>query len=313
MSESVESTNSSAESAEVSENVESMDVAEGVSAADAEGDEEIAESNPVEEARKELKRKLKLRVGGKDIEEEVDLDDEESLVRNFQKSKAFDQKAKELAEYKKQTEALIAMLQSDPAGVLSQFGHDVDKFSEEYLLRRIEDLEKSPEQREREELLRTKDELEKKLRSVEEEKQRAQEEALLNEQSQLIENEILTALNSSKTILSVEDPEVIGDIARAMHRAVSAGIVDVSAKDVIPYVEDRYINKLRNRIKYMDDDAVENAFGKDVFERLRKRRVSKKRTETITASQVAKSTGNSQKVEPKSAEKISYRDFFKKF
>ena len=50
-----------------------------------------------EEIKRNIK-KLKLKVDGRDIEEDYDLDDNDRLVRDLQKSKAFDRKAQEHAQ-----------------------------------------------------------------------------------------------------------------------------------------------------------------------------------------------------------------------
>jgi hypothetical protein len=279
--------------------------------------EEIAAEEAKQEAAavQELKRKYKLKVGGKEIEEELDLNDNDSITRYLQKAKAFDQKAEELALTRKETQQLLAALKESPAEVLKMLGHDIDDLAYNHLKTAVEESKKSPEQIELEKAKKQAEEYEKRLKQLEEEKTTSENERLRNEQANIIQNDILAALKENKeSILSVDDPEIVGDVARAMHRLMLAGHEDVTVQDVLPIVEERYINKLRKRLEFMDDGAIEKALGKGVTERLRKKRIqaAKKAEVTTTAKQI-KETGVSPKKEEAPVDKKSYKQFFKGF
>lgn len=279
--------------------------------------EEIAAEEAKQEAAavQELKRKYKLKVGGKEIEEELDLNDNDSITRYLQKAKAFDQKAEELALTRKETQQLLAALKESPAEVLKMLGHDIDDLAYNHLKTAVEESKKSPEQIELEKAKKQAEEYEKRLKQLEEEKTTSENERLRNEQANIIQNDILAALKENKeSILSVDDPEIVGDVARAMHRLMLAGHEDVTVQDVLPIVEERYINKLRKRLEFMDDGAIEKALGKGVTERLRKKRIqaAKKAEATTTAKQI-KETGVSPKKEEAPVDKKSYKQFFKGF
>ena len=79
-----------------SEGLESSDDSlqsdDAIDAAEAAGEISAKEAN-------QLKKKLKLKVDGQEIEEEVDFNDEEGLKKHLQKSKAFDKRLKEFSTY----------------------------------------------------------------------------------------------------------------------------------------------------------------------------------------------------------------------
>lgn len=288
---------------------------------DSEGDESIEETGKVAKVDdsnatiKELKKKLKLKVDGQEIEEEVDFNDEEGLKKSYQKARAFDKKAQELAEFRKEMQQLVQVLKDNPTAILQELGHNVDDLAYQHLQRKISDMSKSPEQIEKEqrdgELQRLKDENEKHIK----EKEHMEMEQLRNKQATSIQEEIITALGNSQTLLSTEDPEAVGDIARAMYRLMQQGVVDVRVEDVIPMVEEKYIRKLQKRLELAEPGAFEKIIGKKNLDKYRKGRVSDKKVKTQTANQVARETGHSAKPKEMSAaeKKKSYRDFFNKF
>jgi len=97
---------------------------EGESSEEIDSPEAIAALEKEGEISKEqatfLKKKLKLKVDGQEIEEEVDLGDDEYLKRELQKSKAFDKRVKEHAAYKSQVDQLLQMLQNDPESLVKK-------------------------------------------------------------------------------------------------------------------------------------------------------------------------------------------------
>ena len=286
-------------------------------------DEETSEDKEaLEEEIKELKKKLKLKVDGQEIEEEIDWNNEEDLVKKLQKSKAFDKKAQETATLKKEMQGLIEALQ-DPVKalqLLQQAGHDVDALAAGHLETRVEELSKTPEEIEREKRDKEYEELKKEKEKLLQEKEAASREKLLNEEATKIETQIMDAFKDYKGLLTSNDPKIIHDIARDMLVAMKKGHADVSVEDVIANHEKSYVGTLQSRIKALADagryDEIADLVGKDVFDQVRKRRVSKKRkAKTETAKQIAKETGNNSEntVIEQSDDKTSYSDFFKPY
>ena len=297
---------------QAAEAITSEEPAEELEASDDVLDDEELEASPeeAEEEIKQLKKKLKLKVDGQEIEEEIDFEDDEALTKYLQKAKAFDKKAQESATYKKQMEGLLSALQENPSAVLKELGMDVNELAYNQLQQYLEEEQKSPEQREAEQMKARLQELEQERERLTQEKQQAVEERLRDEAASEIQENILSELNAHTGVLSANDPEAIGDIARAMYRYAQAGH-DVKVQDVIKTVEKRYVEKLRKRAEAWDESKFNEIFGKKKMNELRKRRVKSKKVATQTAKQVADSGKTAPKEPEKPEKKLSYKDFFK--
>ena len=131
------------------------------------------------------REKIKTKVDGQDIEEEVDFDD---LVASHQKARAFDKRMREVAEGRKKNEEsqaqlneLVNLLKTSPAQVLARLGVDPLAVIERDLESMIKQQQLTPEQRQmmmREQALAQR---EAAIKKQEAERQRAQEEAEVNE------------------------------------------------------------------------------------------------------------------------------------
>lgn len=263
----------------------------------------------------QLKKTLKIKVDGKDLEETIDFNDDEALKRYIQKSKAFDKRNNEFVSYKAQVDKLMEMLEKDPESVMEKLGHNMDDMSEKRLSRKIEEMKKSPEQVEREKMEKELNELKKEKKLIQEEKEKAQMEQMRNETAQQIENEIADALGSTKSILPTKNPVVLQRIAQTMLMAMNNGYPQVTAKDVIPLVEKQWQQELNEFFSVTPEETLERLVGKANLDRYRKKKVaaSSPKGQTTTAKQIGRDTGTPKKAEdaeykPKSAAK--FRKFF---
>lgn len=261
----------------------------------------------------ELKKKLKLKVDGQEIEEEIDFNDDEGLKKHLQKSRAFDKRVKEFTGFKSQVDALLEQLQNDPESVLERMGMNVDQLAEKRLQRKIDEMKKSPEQVEREKMEKELEDLRKEKKRIEEEKQKAELERIRNEQAQQIETDITSALESAKSILPRNNPAVLQRVAQTMLLAMQNGYNDVTAKDVIPLVEKQWKEELNNLFNVLPEDTLEMLVGKANMDRYRKKKMGANRPkpQTTTAKQVVQDTGKKIEKEEKEQPKKRYRDFFK--
>lgn len=255
-------------------NDESID-AEAIDAAEQEGDLTPKEAIS-------LKKKLKLKVDGQEIEEEVDLADEEYLKRELQKSKAFDKRAKEFAGYKSQVDQLLQLLQNDPEALLEKMGLNVDEFAEKRLTKKLEQLKKTPEQIEREKMQAELEELRNDKKRIQEEKEKADMERLRNEQSTQITNEIVEALDGAKSILPKKNPLVLQRIAQTMVLAMKNGYPNVTAKDVIPLVEKQWKQEMNSFFAESPEDLIEMLVGKEKLTAWRKSQYAKAKNKPPT-------------------------------
>lgn len=256
-----------------------------------------------------LKKKLKLKVDGQEIEEELDFNDEDGLKRHLQKSKAFDKRAKEHAEYKSQVDQLLQMLQQDPEGLLERMGLNVDELAEKRLTRKIEEMKKTPEQLEAEKMRKRLEELEKKEKEAQERAQRAELEKLKNEQAAKIESEIHEALENSKSILPKKNPQVLQRIAQAMVFAIKNGYTNVEPKDVIPFVEKQYKEEFSSILGNSSDDVLEMLASKDRLNAYRKAQV-KAKAPSVQKPKIQDTGASRTKREEPKEEPIPLKSFF---
>lgn len=250
---------------------------------------------------KELKKVLKVKVDGEEFEETVDFNDEESLKRHIQKARAFDKRSKEYSKYKADVDSLLEMLQKDPEGVLERMGVNVDDLSEKRLSRKIEEMQKSPEQIEMEKMRKRLEEFENNEKELKTKAEKAEFERLKDEQAKEIQTSILKALETS-TFLPKDDPEVFHQVGQLMNIAMSKGMTDVTPELVIPYIEKAYERRLTNLINKLDDAGLEKFITKQRLDQYRLNKVNSKKA-TASAERKVVDTGKKQESE-KPAQKV---------
>ena len=259
----------------------------------------------------QLRKKLVLKVDGEEIEEEVDWNDEDSLKKHLQKSKAFDKRSKEFSSYKNNVDAFLKRLQEDPESLLEEMGYDVDSMSEKRLAKKVEELKKSPDQLEKEKMQKELESLKKRIEAEEKEKQRLELEAQRNQHAMEIQEGIIKGLEANKSKLPKDNPRVIEMIGQNMLFAMKNGYPNVSPKDVIPIVERQYRDEIRKFMDVSPEDLIEEFVGKENLARYRKKQLAASRstTKTETPKQVIKDTGTSKPKEVEK-EKKSFKKLF---
>lgn len=258
---------------------------------------------------KELKKKLKIKVDGVESEEDIDFNDEDGLRKMLQKSKAFDSRAQKLSQLESQLNNIAKMIEEDPEGFLEKVGKNVDEIAEKRLARKIEEMKKSPEQLEKEKLIKERDELKAESDKIKKEKEEAVNEKLRQEQAQTITADITNALKSATTDLP-NDPLILYRIGQAMNLAMNNGRPDITATEVIPYVEQKYKAELNSVLSKLSPQKLEALIGKDILEAWRKERIAQVKPNVPSAK--VQPTGKSAQTQEKSdAPKKTYKDFFK--
>jgi len=296
-----------------SSELESSQAVEGLEGAAAEG-----EAQTTSEAKKEAARirKLKLKVDGQELEEELpfELDDNpevvEYMTRQLQLSKAAQKRMAESSQLQKEVKYFLEELRKNPKKVLADpsIGIDVKQLAAQIIEEEIANAQKSPEQLEKERL-------ENELKALQEEREREREEAREKEFARLQEMEyerydtlISKAIETSDLPKS---PYVVKKIADYMLLGLNEGI-DVSPEDVLPLVRDEIQNDLREMFAVMPDEVIEKIVGKDVFNRVRKKNVAKAKSAPQPVKSAIKDTGASAKASASAndAQKKTFRDFF---
>lgn len=280
------------------------------------GQNEGSEAKPVKKEEKKAKeiekriKKLKLKVDNKEYEEEIDLDDDEALIRHLQLGKMGQKRAQEKAELEKQFQQFFTALQQDPLSLLSQdFGMDTNKMIDDYINKQMEQAKKSPEQLERERLEVELHRLRQERESEKEVSKAKELERLQNQAFQQYDMQMEQAL--SKTDLP-KTPYTVKKIADYMLVALEAGH-DVSPEDVIPLVREEMHSDLKEMFNSLPEDQVEALLGEQVLNKLRKRRVAKAQEaqKVVGKNSQIPDTGKSVKgLEKKPGEKKTFKDFF---
>lgn len=256
-----------------------------------------------------LKKKLKLKVHGQEIEEEYDLGDEELLKREFQKAKAFDKTSKDFAEQQKQVQQLMNLLKESPEKVLAHLGLDVDGWAETHLTKKLEQMKKSPEQLEREKMAAELETLRKEKQAIEDARKQAEQERLKGQAMIQINEEIKKAMTDSKSFLP-QKPKIMQRVAETMVFAMQNGFPEVTAKDIIPIVEKQWKAEMNDYFSEAPEDFIENLVGKDPLTRYRKSIVSKNKAVAQVPDKRVVDTG---KVAPKEEEAMSEAEQKKRF
>lgn len=272
--------------------------------------EEMPEDTKEEKkAKAEAKKKWKLNVGGKDVEA-----DEEELIKRAQMGYSADQKWQEASQMRKQMESFIQLLQTDPGEALTKLGMNVDDLAERHIQRRIEEMQKSPEQLAKEKLEKELQSLKKEMEDKEN-KNRDEEIARMQQKFAVeIETDILSALEKDKEMPN--SPYVVKRVADLMIIAMNKGNKNVTAKDVLPLVKKQINQELKEMYSIAPDDVFEALVGKDRLTSYRKARVKRKPADQPPQpfSNTVQATGQSElKSRSASEEKKAQnaRDFFR--
>lgn len=266
------------------------------------------EVEAVKEEIKNLKKKYALTVNGKNEEYELDLGNDEEIKKHLQKSKASDQKFQEAAEVRKAAMEFIDQLRKNPRRVLSDpnIGIDVKKFAEEILNEEIKEMEKSPEQREKDKLTKELEELRAQAKQRDEDAQKSDMARMQMEQERILETDISAALDIGgmpKTARTVKA------MAEMMMIALENGI-DLSARDIAPIVKNTTLSEFKEVVSSLTDDQLEDFLGKEVLGRLRNKRMAK--AKTINTASAVKSVAAPKVDEAQvPGKKMTYREFFK--
>lgn len=277
--------------------------------------EEVAEPVTKEEKKAEAKRikRLKLKVDGKEYDEElpfeIDEKDSEWMIKQLQLSKVSQKRMQEHSQLEKDVVAFIEELRNNPRKALSnpEFGIDVKKLAAEIIENEIENSKKTPEQIKAEKL-------EEELRALKAEREEESKshkqrelERLQAEAYERYDTQVSQALEKSDLPKS---PYVVKKMADYMLMALEEGH-DVSPQDVLPLVREEILNDVKDMFAVMPEEVLEGIIGKDVVNRLRKKNLAKVKAgkPATPVNSSIKDTGGA-KSETKAVEKQSFKNFF---
>lgn len=300
------------------ETSESTETLQAEDATDAELEEvldsEDATEEEVIEAKQELVKRLKLKVNGREIEEEIDFNDEDRLRELLQKGYAADEKFQKASGLEKRMQEFAQLIQKDPLKALEAAGHNMDELSEQYMQQRIADMQKTPEQKRLEELEKQIEAEKERNETLENERKQAEQARAEEEYSRQLDDEITVALQDSTLPKS---PYVVKRIAETLMIALNQADNDdeVSVSDIMPLVERQIKGEIQDMFEAMPEELIEKVLGTNVSKKLRNRRINSQK-KTVTKAADVKSTGKSESkraAAEKEAAKVKASEFFKNF
>ncbi len=269
---------------------------------------------PVEAIKQEEKkaniRKLKLKYEGKEEDFDLDMDNNEELVKHLQLSKMSQKKAQESAQLKKEVEQFFSLLKKDPKRVLSDpsLSIDIKKFAEDIINEEIENMQKTPEQKELAKAQKELEDIKAKLKEEQDAKDSAEKARFEEQMAVELDRDIEQALSSNEMPKS---PIYVKRMAEYMMLALNNGI-DLKPKDVIKLVKKDVDEEIKKFFEASPDEVLEGLVGKDRITKMRKKQIAQAKQSVVTANSV-KPTGAADKPKaPVKKDPIQFKDFFKK-
>lgn len=273
-----------------------------------EGDptQQAAPATPVEK-KKNLK-KLKLKVDGKEYDEEVNLDDDDYLTRQFQMAKMGSKRAQEYAQLEKEVKTFIDQLRSDPRAVLSDpsIGIDIKQLAAQIIEAEIENSKKSPEQIEKEKLQGELEAIKKERETERDAAKKKEFEILQKQEFERYDNEMTKALENHPDL--PKSPYVVKKMADYLLMGLQKGM-NIKPEDVVDLVRQEIKEDLKQMFAVLPEDVIEQLVGKEKISGIRKKKLAA--AKAATQAPRVQDTGKTGTTKTAPGDKVSFKDFFK--
>ena len=254
----------------------------------------------------ELIETFKIKVNGEERDVTLDWNNKEDIVRRLQMAEAGQGAMQRSAEMERNYEREIQGLMDNPWEALAELGFDVDELAEQRIQDRINQLQKSPEQVAAEARDTELEELRQRLKNEEQQRESFEFQKLQQEAEVDLDNQITDALSSTTEL--PKSPYVVKRVADAMLMAMENGRDDVTAKDVLPWVEKEINEEMQELMSAMPDKLLEKYLGNKTIDRLRQGRLSKMKTQPVGKM---RETGKAAPVENKPKRNIKLNDWLR--
>lgn len=235
--------------------------------------EQAVEDGASDEELQELIETFKFKANGQDKEVTLDWNNKEDIVRRLQMAEAAQPAMQRAAETERSFDDFLQDVQSNPSDLFEQLGIDPVKYAEEIINREVAQLQKSPEQLAQEDRDHELEELRQKLKDEEQSRKDFEFNQMQHEAELDLNDQITDALSATTEL--PKSAYVVKRIADAMLNAMSNGYDDVTAKDVLPWVQKEINEEMSGMFAGMEDKVLENFIGKKTTDRLRKQRLGK--------------------------------------
>lgn len=253
-------------------------------------------------------KKLKLKVDGQEIEQEIDMNDEEAIREELQMARVARKRMQEYSDLQKEVVKFVDDLKKNPRKALSNpnIGVDVKELAARIIEEEIAESRKSPEQIEREKLQAELQLMKEEREREKNEDQARQMERLKDQEFERIDIQIDQALQTTDL---PKEPYVVKKIAEYMLLGFQEG-KDVSPADVLPLVREEILSDIRHLAEVLPEDALQEIFG-DVIKKVRKANVAKAKQKvavgTVKAADIAK---KAETTAPSTTKKKTFKEFF---
>lgn len=220
-------------------------------------------ANPTDQVLDKIARKYKVKIDG--VDQEVD---EDELIRGYQLRKVSDQRLQEGVKARKQAEAFLQMLKSDPRKVLSdpRLGIDAKKIAEDIIYEQLQQEMMTPEQRELAEYKRKVHEYEAHQQRIQQEEAQKQAEMLHTQQRDAYVKDISDALANAGL---PKNDYTVNRVVHEMTKAINAGFSNVSAQDVIDLVHAQFIKDTKALYGSSNEETLMKLLGDEVASKIR--------------------------------------------
>lgn len=233
------------------------------------GNAQQAGQTAADAAAKEAARKMKLKINGRELEL-----DEPEVIRRAQLASAADEKFREAAELRKQTEQFWETFLKDPKSVLlhPELRDRINfrQLAEEFLGSELQKEMMTPEQRELEDLRQWKKQQDEVAETTKREQMtRAQQEEMTKLQHRAAAEydkkitDVLAQSNLPKTAYTVKR------VAELLHGALTKGY-DLDVQTAVDMVRDGYMSDLQSLVGGLEGESLVKVLGDDIIKRLRK-------------------------------------------
>jgi len=259
-----------------------------------------------EEEVQNMIRQYTLKVDGKEIIKEIDLNNEDELKRQFQLALKGQKSTQELAEIKKAYEKGLKNILSNPFEALKELDPDFDplKLSADYIESMYKAQQMTPEEKEEKERIdkyeKLKEEHERLLKENQEREEMAARQAVAEE----IQSDIMSALDEDGEL--VADRETVSLVARELIWAAERNI-EVSAKDVLPTVKQLLKEQFNNHAnRFKSSEILKKYMGESLTEKLREQRIKDAKVKVPSINDIKPTSNiNKEEVSKKPKKKLS--------
>lgn len=235
------------------------------------------------------------------INDREELVDEDELIRTYSKAKAGEDKFREAAEIRKQTEQFMEALKADPLSVLGDSRLPINRkeLAEKWLLAELEQEMMDPRDR----ALQEKEAQLKQYQSKEQEAKQAAENERTNQQREIKRQEISQLFSKAMEASALsKDPETAAmamrDMAFMMRAAKERGI-EVSADELAKHAETKYQKAMYALANTLEGEDLISFLGDDVIKKIRKADLARLRSKDQPTKQHTQENWESKSSKPK--------------